>query len=157
MNIPVSTITELDGIPLCLDYYKWPDQDKETLLVGDDLGICHMYEFRPGWHACNWKVKINDKECCHKHEIENRMEREVEDFRKSSKKGGGAIKPWEREALSKPISRQWLDNIKPNERQIHKGWITKIKYIEDLQYIISSSLDGFIHVRRYLDQLFSVP
>lgn len=27
----------------------------------------------------------------------------------------------------------------------HKGWITKIKYYPDLNYIMSSSLDGFIH------------
>ena len=28
----------------------------------------------------------------------------------------------------------------------HWGWITKLKYIEDLQSILSSSLDGFIHM-----------
>lgn len=28
----------------------------------------------------------------------------------------------------------------------HKGWITKIKYYQELNYIISSSLDGFIHI-----------
>ena len=44
-SIPVSKISDLDGIPLCLDYFNWPDQAKETLLVGDDLGICHMYDF----------------------------------------------------------------------------------------------------------------
>ena len=32
------------------------------------------------------------------------------------------------------------------EKQIHKGWITKIKFYPDLNYIISSSLDGFIHI-----------
>lgn len=31
-------------------------------------------------------------------------------------------------------------------RLIHKGWITKIKFYPDLNYIISSSLDGFIHI-----------
>lgn len=32
------------------------------------------------------------------------------------------------------------------EKQIHKGWITKIKFYPDLNYIVSSSLDGFIHI-----------
>jgi WD40 repeat protein len=32
------------------------------------------------------------------------------------------------------------------EKQIHKGWITKIKFYADLNYIVSSSLDGFIHI-----------
>jgi len=32
------------------------------------------------------------------------------------------------------------------EKLIHKGWITKINYHSDLNYIISSSLDGFIHI-----------
>jgi len=32
------------------------------------------------------------------------------------------------------------------EKQIHKGWITKIKFYHDLNYIVSASLDGFIHI-----------
>lgn len=33
-----------------------------------------------------------------------------------------------------------------DSKLIHKGWITKIKFYPDLNYIISSSLDGFIHI-----------
>jgi len=55
-NIPVSRIEGLVGIPLCMEYYRWPknnDGKFETLLVGDDLGICHMYNFTtPDWHSC---------------------------------------------------------------------------------------------------------
>lgn len=29
---------------------------------------------------------------------------------------------------------------------MHKGWITKIKYYPDLNYVFSSSLDGLIHI-----------
>jgi WD40 repeat protein len=29
--------------------------------------------------------------------------------------------------------------------QCHKGWITKLQYSSELQYIVSSSLDGCIH------------
>ena len=51
-----------------------------------------------------------------------------------------------------------LEKIKPIEhmvktvgvyskaKQIHKGWITKIKFYPDLNYVFSSSLDGFIHI-----------
>ena len=47
---PFSRIEDLVGIPLCMEYYKWPsnkvkDGKVETLLVGDDLGICHLYNF----------------------------------------------------------------------------------------------------------------
>ena len=40
-----------------MDYlYAWtifrkPKQDIETLVIGDDLGICYMYDFSPDWHS----------------------------------------------------------------------------------------------------------
>ena len=36
------------------------DSKLETILVGDDLGICHMYTFDkkyPEWHICNFKIE----------------------------------------------------------------------------------------------------
>ena len=36
--------------------------------------------------------------------------------------------------------------VDSDAKLIHKGWITKIKFYPDLNYIISSSLDGFIHI-----------
>jgi len=54
--VPVSRIEGLHGIPLCMEYYKWPknnDGKFETLLVGDDLGICNKYDFTSAeWHIC---------------------------------------------------------------------------------------------------------
>ena len=38
------------------------------------------------------------------------------------------------------------EGVKNIEKLCHKGWITKIKYYHDLQYIVSSSLDGMIHI-----------
>ena len=38
------------------------------------------------------------------------------------------------------------EGVKHIEKLCHKGWITKIKYYNDLQYIVSSSLDGMIHI-----------
>jgi hypothetical protein len=37
------------------------------------------------------------------------------------------------------------------QSQCHKGWITRIKYFEDLNYVVSSSLDGFIHIHTIED------
>lgn len=55
-NVPSSRFEDLVGIPLCMEYYKWPDNNEkkyETLLVGLDLGICHMYNFKSdNWHSC---------------------------------------------------------------------------------------------------------
>ena len=47
---PCSRIEDLVGIPLCMEYYRWPSANikegkVESLLVGDDLGICHLYNF----------------------------------------------------------------------------------------------------------------
>lgn len=33
----------------------------------------------------------------------------------------------------------------------HWGWVTKIKYYEDLNMLFSSSLDGFIHMHNPTD------
>ena len=72
-NVPVSRIENLVGIPLCIEYYRWPknNEDKlETLLVGDDLGICHMYNItKVDWHYCEYKRGSKDKNKCHKTEI----------------------------------------------------------------------------------------
>lgn len=39
-----------------------------------------------------------------------------------------------------------VDGVIVRMKQIHKGWITKIKFYPDLNYVVSSSLDGFIHI-----------
>ena len=65
-NVPTSRIEGLVGIPLCLEYYRWPENNNdsklETLLVGDDLGICHMYTLsqKTGTYA-NTSLKVNTK------------------------------------------------------------------------------------------------
>lgn len=42
----------------------WPKNKEnklETLLLGDDLGICHMYNFtRFDWHYCEYKLGSKD-------------------------------------------------------------------------------------------------
>ena len=42
--------------------------------------------------------------------------------------------------------QEW--GIETIEMLFHKGWITKIKFYDDLNYIVSSSLDGMIHIHK---------
>lgn len=66
---PVSRIENLVGVPLCLEYYAWPknkDARLESLLVGDDLGICHLYNFTSSdWHYCEFKLGSRQANECH--------------------------------------------------------------------------------------------
>ena len=56
-----------------MDYYKWPknnDGKFETLLIGDDLGICTKYDFTDqNWHICQYKLGSQDPNMCHAHDI----------------------------------------------------------------------------------------
>ena len=46
ISTPVSKISDMDGVPLCLDYYyKTGENRKEVLFIGDDLGIIDLYTF----------------------------------------------------------------------------------------------------------------
>lgn len=48
---------------------------------------------------------------------------------------------------TKPVAYQtFKEHVEELKRQLHKGWITKIKFYQDLNYVISSSLDSFIHI-----------
>ena len=47
----------------------------------------------------------------------------------------------------KPLDREGRRvGVHVKTKHAHRGWITKIKYYPDLNYLFSSSLDGFIHV-----------
>lgn len=69
ISVPTSRFEDLIGIPLCLEYYRWPPENNdgkfETLLVGNELGICTMYNFfkaAPDWHSCTYRVDVGDLE-----------------------------------------------------------------------------------------------
>jgi WD40 repeat protein len=53
-------------------------------------------------------------------------------------------------AKSQPIKaekyEQHIEHVTVISRQCHKSWVTKIKYYPDIQYVMSSSLDGCIHI-----------
>lgn len=90
---PVSRIENLVGVPLCLEYYAWPknkDARIESILVGDDLGICHLYNFTAtDWHYCEYKLGTKQqvrshitkflKNECHQHEIEDRFHQRIKE------------------------------------------------------------------------------
>ncbi len=45
-----------------MDYYYSAEKNFEYVIAGDDLGICHVYEFSStDWHACFWNMQGNNK------------------------------------------------------------------------------------------------
>lgn len=65
---PVSKISDLDGVPLVLNYYsKSGENRKEVLIIGDDLGIIHLYTFEPSWHICDWSIRSDHAMNCEEH------------------------------------------------------------------------------------------
>lgn len=88
---PTSRIEGLVGIPLCMDYHRYVgnyDGKREVLLMGDDLGICHLYNFtQDDWHTCEYKQGTSDPNTCHKAKIEEDYEKEIKEaFKKPSEK-----------------------------------------------------------------------
>lgn len=81
---PFSRIEGLVGIPLCMEYYAWDAKKSEggkleTLLVGDDLGICHKYDFtKTDWHWCQYKLGSQDPNLCHMKEVTDEFDLAVE-------------------------------------------------------------------------------
>jgi WD40 repeat protein len=69
---------------------------------------------------------------------------------KAKAKAGGhdedIDKKFEAIVKTRPKYNKKEEGVKVIEKLIHRGWITKIKYYADLNYVISSSLDGFIHI-----------
>ena len=49
--------------------------------------------------------------------------------------------------LKRPTQYKWIeDGFTSIKLHSHWGWVTKIKYYEDLNMLLTSSLDGFIHM-----------
>jgi WD40 repeat protein len=183
-KIPVSEIADLVGLPLWMDYFLKPKQGLETLVVGDDLGIWNMYDFEPDWHSCEWKMHDKNTVWCHKDEILKRFipkDEEEKDKPGKSKSGKDGDRRPDKNSELKKIEKALRDNTHAHNKkitakpellqyrerftvktvQIHNGWITKIKYIEDLNYILSSAFDGFLHFHeidnlKYKDRSFSL-
>lgn len=63
----------------------------------------------------------------------------------------------------KPVEFESVEDKgwKLQQSQCHKGWITKIRYFDELFGLMSSSLDGFIHIHSiddlsYLEKTFNL-
>jgi len=95
---------------------------------------------------------------CHAHEIQadykKKVEKEFDENERRKKEGrkklnddpkaGTATAGHNKKSV---ITFQHIfEGVEHKAKLIHKGWITKIKFYPDLNYIISSSLDGFIHI-----------
>ena len=108
---PVSRIENLVGVPLCLEYYPWPknkDGRYETLLVGDDLGICHLYNFTEfEWHYCEYKYGSKNCNECHLKQIKENYEKQLENYMKA---GQVKAKPLKNGTLSGTAGKSGLQN-----------------------------------------------
>lgn len=140
-------------------------EKKETLLVGDDLGTITKYDFtEKDWHYCHYNQK-QPNYCCNAI-IEKEYQLQLEEsFQESEKEKANRNKNIQKQTkahqkgeATEPKKEQAKSKPKPLERQIqkkhvyqktrycHKGWITRIKYYSDLNYVVSASLDGLIHI-----------
>lgn len=129
----VSKIENLLAIPLCLEYYRWTStsyiddemvgeeskgkDDKggqqrklETLLMGDDLGVLHKYDFTmENWHWCHFDGKKFKKDpitgqmivnyCCNV-EIDDKYQRKLDQAFKDEKEAAKARNKQHREKLN---------------------------------------------------------
>jgi len=140
---PTSKITLKDGMPLSMAYEYLPSQGKELLVVGDDLGIMHIYLMKGKWHMCDLQIIKEKCLSCHTAELEMKRAKMMGDYESSGKEdySRGSSKKSDKKALA----IQNIENVTIKEFKAHEGWITRILIIEDLDAIVTSSLDGLIH------------
>lgn len=52
---------------------------------------------------------------------------------------------FDKDFLNRKIDRHYKKNVKVMKCVIHRSWITKVQYIDDVSSIVSCGLDGFVH------------
>jgi WD40 repeat protein len=119
-------------MPLAMGYIYLASQKKEVLAVGDDLGVLHVYTMRDKWHMCDYQTLKDKCLSCHSAELEAKREKLMSSI-DSAKKS------------AKVLVIQHLDRVEIKGLRLHQGWITRVLIIEDLDSIVTSSLDGFVH------------
>ena len=136
---PTSKVTLKDGMPLAMGYIYLASQKKEVLAVGDDLGILHVYTMGEKWHMCDYQTLKDKCLSCHSAELEAKREKLMSSL--DSAKGN------DRSSKKNPkvLIIQYLDRVEVKGLRLHQGWITRVIIIEDLDSIVTSSLDGFVH------------
>eukprot|EP00742_Colponemidia_sp_Colp-10_P008505 GILJ01009216.1.p1 GENE.GILJ01009216.1~~GILJ01009216.1.p1 ORF type:complete len:1025 (-),score=150.44 GILJ01009216.1:215-3289(-) len=128
----VGRISNLDGTPLCLNYYQ-PSHDREVIICGNDHGDVNVYSLSNGWHACDGKLP------CHADSIKMAQGKEIENRETPSQYKAGKLKNFE------PMTQQYFENIKAAKHmRIHDDWVMKVQYIPDLTSMITCSLDSKI-------------
>ena len=193
--MPSSRIEGLAGIPLCLDYYKWPlnfegkadnnDGHLETVFVGDDLGKIDLYHFTStDWHVCQYmpgsrgdgkarQLKpISEKDrsaimTCHAEEFEQKHKAAVADqlqkkaaldkqkrseFARHIRENRTTGLPQKAKELAEDGLKREITACKKEigiahkSKVCHSGWIMKIKFYSDMNFIVSCGLDSKIHI-----------
>jgi len=121
-----------------------------------------MYNFKKDFHTCTSRladvVLKRETMSCHLKEIHGEFEATINEewekahSKKSKKKDGEEGKEGKKVGIGakKKVVKfnKYERNMECLETLFHKGWITKIKYYEDLCNIVSSSLDGMIHIHK---------
>ncbi len=146
---PTSKITLKDGMPLCMAYWYNASQGKEVLAVGDDLGILHMFVMHGKWHMCDLQVLKEKGLTCHITELEAKREKMFCEAHPGKDQSVGTSTSYSAKKLGldkRQFQLQHIENVAIKEFRVHEGWITRVLIVEDLDCIITSSLDGFVHV-----------
>ena len=52
---------------------------------------------------------------------------------------------WSNNKLDKPVTIQHFEGVTHIAKRIHNSWITKVKYIKEVNSIVSCSLDRYVH------------
>lgn len=141
---PTSKLTLKDGMPLSIGYIYLSSQKKEILAVGDDQGMLHVYKMGEKWHMCDYQTLKDKCLSCHTAELEAKRESLMAEpkAKKGRKSKSSASVPSKKNVLV----IQHLERVEVFVIPIHRGWITRILIVEDLDSIVTSSLDGLIHL-----------
>ena len=126
--IPISRINDLPGVPLSMDYVV--ERGREMLAVGDDKGRLAVYKFGEDWHICNIRMD------CHREDIERRQSDQLDVYETKRKKFVA------KEVHELHVMTHMKLNVDITERAVHKGWINKLKYISDLDGVLTCSSDS---------------
>lgn len=128
INTPVSRVNDLKGIPVSMDVLP----SDNTLIVGYEQGSLQAFKFQEGWHICNTRLD------CHRNELLSLQSQQIS---KISSRGNRRLDTSFRGLKQ---TTHIMHNIEICDLQAHSEYISKVKYINDLDSIFSCSMDKTI-------------
>jgi hypothetical protein len=130
-------------------------QGKELLAVGDDLGMLHLYQMKGKWHMCDLQTLEGKCLSCHSSELQAKRNKHIAEANATKPASRSAATTGYRQKKTKLDKKsgqlQHIENVTVTELRVHESWITRILIIDDLDAIVTCSLDGLVHVKRPLD------